>query len=357
MQETAQTVLLNRKSYGARGKMKAAVLTGERQITLREMATPRIEKDEVLVKVEYAGICGSDVHAYKSLIFPVGTILGHEFAGIVTEVGEEVKTVKPGQRVVARPPGICGQCEWCHRGEFALCSKHFENTLGLRIPGGFAEYVKMKDYQAIPLPESISFKEAAQCEPLAVCFRGAHAGEIRVGDAVIIFGAGPIGLLVLQLIRLRGARPIFVIEKSRRRREKAIELGADYVWEPFPGLLDTIQKIENAGVRLIYDCVGIEETLQQGLEVVKPGGKIVMIGATAKPVTLNQLRWLQRGITVVASMGYFVDDFAAAIRGLQKKMINVEGLVSHTLPLEEIEKGIQLLENPDQALKILIKIN
>lgn len=337
--------------------MRAAVLTGERQIAIKEVAVPRIGKDELLVKVGCAGICGSDVHAYKSLIFPVGTILGHEFAGTVAEIGQEVTTLKPGQRVVARPPGICGECEWCHRGELALCSKHFENTLGLKIPGGFAEYVKMKEYQAISLPENVSFEEAAQCEPLAVCFRGSHSTELRVGEPVLIYGAGPIGLLILQLIRLRGARPIFVIEKSSRRREKAIELGADCVWEPSPELLDSLRKSEKAGIRLIYDCVGIEETLGQGLEIVKPGGKIVMIGATAKPVTLNQLKWLQRGITIIASMGYFIDDFAAALTALQKKMINVETLVSHILPLEEIERGIRYLENPDQALKILIKVS
>jgi len=337
--------------------MKAAVLTGERQMAIKDVAIPRIGKDELLVKVEYAGICGSDVHAYKSLIFPVGTILGHEFSGTVSEVGTEVKTVKPGQRVVARPPGICGECEWCHRGELALCSKHFETTLGLQIPGGFAEFVKMKEYQAILLPENVSLEEAAQCEPLAVCFRGSHSTELKVGEPILIFGAGPIGLLILQLVRLRGASPIFVIEKSRRRREKAMELGADYVWEPSSDLPNSLRKNEKAGVRLIYDCVGIEETLQLGLEIAKPGGKIVMIGATAKPVTLNQLRWLQRGITIVASMGYFIDDFAFALRALEKKMINVETLVSHILPLEDIEKGIRLLENPDQALKILIKVS
>ncbi len=335
--------------------MKAAVLTGQRQITIREVPKPEPGPGEVLVKVEYAGICGSDVHAYKNLIFPVGTILGHEFTGTVAAVGSGVSGLRPGQRVVARPAGICGECEWCHRGELALCVHHLENTPGLKLPGGFAEYVKLYDYQAIPLPDAISLQEGAQLEPLAVCSRGVHATPLRAGESAVIFGAGPIGLLVLQLARLSGARPVTVVEKSPGRRKKAGELGAEHVLEPSGDLVRRIRDREKNGPSVVFDCVGNEETVNRSLEVVKSGGRVVMIGASAKPFPVNQLRWLQRGITVIASMGYFVDDFAAAIALLEKRLVDVATLVSRVIPLGEIEKGIQSLEDPEQALKVLVK--
>ena len=335
--------------------MKAAVLTGQRQIAIRDVPKPEPGPGEVLVKVEYAGICGSDVHAYKSLIFPVGTILGHEFTGTISAVGTGVSRLRPGQRVVARPAGICGECEWCRRGELALCVKHLENTPGLKLPGGFAEYVKLYDYQALPLPEAISLQEGAQLEPLAVCCRAVHAAPGRAGDAVVIFGAGPIGLLVLQLARLSGARPVTVVEKSSARRRKAGELGAEHVLEPSADLVKRIREREEHGPKLVFDCVGNEETVNRSLEAVRSGGQVVMIGASAKPFPVNQLRWLQRGITVIASMGYFVDDFGAAIGVLEKRLVDVASLVSHVIPLGEIEKGIQSLEDPEQALKVLVR--
>ncbi len=335
--------------------LKAAVLTGQRQITIRDIPKPEPGPGEVVVKVEYAGICGSDVHAYKSLIFPVGTILGHEFTGTIAAAGGSVKNLRVGQRVVARPAGICGECEWCRRGELALCVHHLENTPGLKVPGGFAEYVKLHDYQALPLPEAISFQEGAQLEPLAVCCRAVQTAPGRVGDSAVVFGAGPIGLLVLQLVRLSGARPVTVVEKSPARRRKAAELGADEVLEPSPDLIKRIREREEHGPRLVYDCVGNEDTVNRSLEAVRSGGRVVMIGASAKPFPVNQLRWLQRGITVIATMGYFVDDFGAAITLLEKKLVDVSSLVSHVIPLVEIEKGIQSLEDPEQALKVLVR--
>ena len=263
--------------------------------------------------------------------------------------------LQTGQRVVARPAGICGECEWCHRGELALCVHHLDNTPGLKLPGGFAEYVKLHDYQAIPLPDAISLQEGAQLEPLAVCSRGVHATPLRAGEAAVIFGAGPIGLLVLQLARLSGARPVTVVEKSPGRRKKAGELGAEHVLEPSGDLVRRIRDREKNGPSVVFDCVGNEETVNRSLEVVKSGGRVVMIGASAKPFPVNQLRWLQRGITVIASMGYFVDDFAAAIAVLEKRLVDVASLVSRVIPLGEIEKGIQSLEDPEQALKVLVK--
>ncbi len=299
--------------------MKAAVLTGQRQITIREVPKPEPGPGEVLVKVEYAGICGSDVHAYKNLIFPVGTILGHEFTGTVAAVGSAVSGLRPGQRVVARPAGICGECEWCHRGSWPCASTIWKNTPGLKLPGGFAEYVKLYDYQAIPLPDAISLQEGAQLEPLAVCSRGVHATPRGPASPPSSSGRGPSGSSSSSWRGSPGQGRLPSWRNPRAAARKQGELGAEHVLEPSGDLVRRIRDREKNGPSVVFDCVGNEETVNCSLELVKSGGRVVMIGASAKPFPVNQLRWLQRGITVIASMGYFVDDFAAAIALLEKK--------------------------------------
>ena len=335
--------------------MKAAILTAKQQITISDIAKPVPTQGEVLIRVEYCGICGSDVHAYETLMFPVGTILGHEFAGVIADVGPGVTKHQIGERVVVRPPGIC-DCEWCLKGELALCAQHFDNTVGLKIPGGFGDYVVVKDFQAIKLPASISFQQAAQFEPLAVSLHAVNNSGLRVGDTVVVFGAGPIGLLTLRGAKLAGAGKIYVVEKSPMRQAMATKFGADYVLDP--GAIDIVETVldsEPFGVNMIFECVGKEVTLDASLRLVRKGGQIVMLGASAQPVVIDQLKWLQKGVTIRASMGYFVEDFTTAIKATALGMYDLDSLVTDVILLDDLEDGIKRLRNPEQALKILVR--
>ena len=336
--------------------MKVAVLSGKQQFSLKDVSQPVPNSNQVVVKVGYCGICGSDVHAYHSLMFPVGTILGHEFAGIVERTGSEVTHLQPGDRVVVRPPGICGQCQWCEKGELALCEQHFENTIGLKVPGGFAEFVLVEDYQALPLKDGVSFREAAQSEPLAVCLHATKASNINMGDSAVIFGAGPIGLLILQMAKAVGAHPVYVVETAEFRRRKAKDLGADIVIDPTEREVTKkiLSDIPN-GVNLVIDCAGKEVTINQAINVCKKGGQITLVGAAPEPIKVDQLRWLQKGIKIHASMGYFIEDFRVALECIENKRFDLEGLVSHVVSLDEIEKGFELLNDPNSTLKVLIK--
>ncbi len=337
--------------------MKAAILAGKGSVVIKDIPRPKPGKGEVLVKVMVCAICGSDVHSFESLMFPIGTILGHEFSGIIEEVGPEVTRVKKGDRVVVRPPGICG-CDYCNRGQFALCDNHFDNTVGLKIPGGYAEYVVVDAYKAIPLDDTISFEQAAQIEPLSVCVRGVTAGAPKLGDRIVIIGGGPIGLLVLQLLKHTGASRIYMVEVAEKRRRMAAELGADCVINPVvEDPIASILAVEKGGVDMVFECVGREVTINTGLEICKKGGKILMLGATLEQVKLNQLKMLQRAITLQASMGYYVDDFNVALRLVVKDMVNLDVLVSHVIGLDEVESALKMLHNPEQALKVLIKPN
>jgi len=333
--------------------VKAAVLMDRKKILIEERPIPLISEEQVLIKVEYSGICGSDIHSYNDLMFPVGTILGHEFSGTIIQVGAKVTDRQVGQKVVARPPGLCS-CRYCQNGQLAYCDNHFDNTIGLKIQGGFAEYVAAYPYQAIPLPSEVTNKEAAQMEPLAVSVHAVNNSGIKVGDSVMIIGGGPIGLLILQLVKRAGARKIIVVETSSRRREKAKELGADVVIDPIAQSPMEYIAENPISIDMAFECVGREVTTNYAICCCRKGSKIVLVGAVTHPIKIDQLKVIQKGLTLQASMGYFVDDFQNAINLTATKVIDVDTLVSHVLPLDQIDDGFQLLANPENALKILI---
>lgn len=333
--------------------MKVAVLMDRKKILIEERPIPAIGEDQVLIKVEYSGICGSDIHSYNDLMFPAGTILGHEFAGTIAQVGTKVTEHQVGQRVVARPPGLCG-CRYCQNGQLAYCDNHFDNTIGLKIQGGFAEYVAAYPYQAVRLPEELTTREAAQMEPLAVSVHAVNNSGIKLGDSVLIIGGGPIGLLILQLVKRAGARKIIMVETSSRRRDKAKELGADVVIDPIAQSPMDYLAANPLSIDMAFECVGREVTTNYAICCCRKGSRIVLVGAVTQPIKIDQLKVIQKGLTLQASMGYFVDDFQNAINLTATKKIDVETLVSHVLPLDEIDNGFQLLANPENALKILV---
>jgi len=286
-------------------------------------------------------------------MFPAGTILGHEFAGTIVQIGAKVTDRQVGQRVVARPPGLCS-CRYCQTGQLAYCDNHFDNTIGLKIQGGFADFVAAYPYQALPLPSEVTTREAAQMEPLAVSVHAVNNSGIKVGDSVMIIGGGPIGLLILQLVKRAGARKIILVETSPRRRAKAQELGADVVIDPIAQSPMEYLAANPLAIDMAFECVGREVTTGYAISCCRKGSKIVLVGAVTQPIKIDQLKVIQKGLTLQASMGYFVDDFQNAINLTAAKLIDVDSLVSHVLPLAEIDNGFQLLANPENALKILV---
>jgi (R,R)-butanediol dehydrogenase / meso-butanediol dehydrogenase / diacetyl reductase len=331
--------------------MRVAVLKDIKDIQLENRPQPEPGAGEILIKVEYCGICGSDIYAYKNLLFPAGTVLGHEFSGTVAKLGPGVNTWVIGERIVARPPGICGTCYWCKRGQLALCTKHFDNTLGLKLPGGFAEYVLAKEFQAVSLPKNVSFEEAAIMEPLAVCIRGVRSSQLDLGDNVVVIGAGPIGLITMMCAFRCGAAKVFVLEKSQKRRELALKMGASEVFSPENW--NGAKKGEL--IDIVYDCVGSSGTLNIAIELVRNGGQVLILGATPEQVSYNQTAVLVRAIDLKHSMGYYVDDFEIAIKCVSAGMFPLGDLISDVLPLERITEGFDKLLDAEASVKILIK--
>ena len=202
--------------------MRVPVFTELKKIEFQEKPKPVIDSTDVLLKVEYCGICGSDVHGYlNGILIPLGTVMGHECAGVVAEVGNKVQDFKVGDRVVAKPIPQCGECYWCKKGQYSLCPTSFGQAFGItpENDGAFAEFLQVKHPKEMlfRLPEGVSFQEGALVEPLATSLHAVRTSRFGLGDNVVILGAGMIGLGVLQFVKLGGAgKPSSL--KSRRKR-------------------------------------------------------------------------------------------------------------------------------------------
>jgi (R,R)-butanediol dehydrogenase / meso-butanediol dehydrogenase / diacetyl reductase len=336
--------------------MKAAVLKGRMDIRIEEREAPLLHSKQVLVKVKAVGICGSDIHAFTHLTFPPGTIMGHEFAGEIAGISPGITKWKVGDRVAIRPCGVCGDCFWCKNGQISLCPTHMETTLGLKTPGAYAEYVSVPEYQLYSLPEDITYEQAAQLEPVTVCLHMLDMAELRIGENVLIYGAGPLGLLTFQLARMAGANEIYVVEKTKFRREKALELGAEYVFSPeeFTGS-KVIESLPRKGVDIVFECAGVQSTIQGSFEMVRKGGRVILLGISPEPIQLDHFKWIVKGVEVRASIGYFESDFGRALSLVANQKINVDALVSDVISLKDIvAKGFNRLLSPEGVLKILV---
>lgn len=343
--------------------MKAAVLKDLKTISFVEKPVPEIGTGEALVKVEYCGICGSDLHAYsRGVVIPVGTVMGHECSGVVAEVGAEVHNVKPGDRVWVKPGASCGVCHWCRKGQDMYCPHGFERAMGLtpNNDGAFAEYVLVKHPHEMlfELPPSVSFEEAALIEPLSVALHGVRTSRFRTGDRVAVVGAGMIGLGVLQFMKLGGAGTIVVLETSPQRSRIAKEMGADVVLDPIAlggDLTARVLDLTGFGADVVFECAGAPSALDGAINYVSSGGQIMLLGLHEGKVPFDFWQALHREVSVKGSLGW-LDEYLYVLGFLEAKRIATDRLISDVISLADIEeKGFKRLLSSQDAVKILVK--
>jgi threonine dehydrogenase-like Zn-dependent dehydrogenase len=345
--------------------MKAAALVGLRRIEIQDKPKPVIQSGEVLVKVEYCGICGSDVHGYvNGIVIPVGTVMGHEFSGVVAEVGEEVYVVHPEDRVVVKPSASCLSCYWCRRGQYSLCPKRRETIIGVSPgnDGAYAEYVKVRypGQMLFKLPSGLAAKEAALIEPLSIGLHGVRLSRFRSGDCALIIGAGMIGLGVLQFLKLKGTSRMIVLEISEKKGRIARELGADIVLNPISEgehLKERIIDLTNGiGADVIFDCAGVGSAFQASMDCVKSGGQILVIGLHEQKVPLDFLNLLHREIELKGVFGSY-NEFKDVIHLLAEGKINTEALISSVISVVDlVEKGFDQLLASKDLIKVLVRM-
>jgi len=339
--------------------MKAALLKGPYDIEIIDVEKPEPKPGEVLIRVARCGICGSDLHAYKGKHpdFAIPLIPGHEFSGVVEDVGESVEEVKKGDRVTVEPLKICGKCYYCKRGEYNQCLKF--GVLGAQTNGAFTEYIAVQERWVYKIPDKMSFEEGAMVEPTAVAVHAVRRAGI-VGDTVLVLGAGTIGLLIMQVAKALGADTVVITDIVDWKLDFAKKLGADYALNPTrDNLKDVINGItDGLGVDTSFEAVGSNVTLSQALENTRKGGRVVIVGVYEKPmVEINAMKIVNKELEVFGSIVYRWD-YPKAIKLIEQGRVNAKSLVSDVIPLEKIKEGFErMLRREEGIIKIQVGFN
>lgn len=341
--------------------MKVAVMTANNKVELTERPVPTPAADEALVRLEYVGVCGSDLHLYehfwgKTIHEPY--VLGHEAAGVVVEVGKDVKNLKAGDRVALEPGKTCGKCEFCKSGRYNLCP----DVIFFATPpveGVFQEYVAHEAALCFKLPENVSTLEGALIEPLAVGFHAANQGGAHPGQTAVVTGAGCIGLVSLMALKISGVSKIYVLDVMDNRLEKAMELGATGVINSKKE--DPVKKVmeltNGMGADLVIDTAGVADTVNQGIEYAKKGATIVLVGYNASGhMDIKSTLLTDKEITIKTVFRYR-NIYPMAIESVAAGLVDLKGIVSNIYDLDDIQEGLQAsVKNKANLVKAVIKI-
>lgn len=339
--------------------MKAVVkyASGPKKVELRDVTEPTVGSGEVKIKIEYAGICGTDLHIYHDHYKhnpPV--VMGHEFSGIVVETGKGAANFNVGDWVTSEPfASVCGTCLNCRIGNPNLCLKRLSAGSGLN--GGMTKYCVMPEERVHLLPPGVGLKEGALAEPLACCIHGViENNRIKPGDLVVVIGPGVIGLLSVQLAKLCGAIVILAgTAKDAQRLEIGRSMGANYTVDNKSSLVEIVNKIsDNFGADIIVECAGHEKSLEQALEVVRKGGTILQMGLFGGFINVAFDNVVMKEVSVLGTFASNWSSWSRALKLLSLKLIDVEPLIDCVLPLESWDEAFAKTENRD-ALKILLK--
>ena len=344
-------------------KMKAAVMTDIMETELVEKDIPGIKDDEVLVKVEYVGVCGSDLHYYEQgrigdvrVQFPF--ILGHEAAGEVVKLGKNVTHLMIGDKVALEPGKTCGHCEFCKTGRYNLCPE-VEFFATPPYDGVFQEYAAHRADLCFKLPENVSTMEGALIEPLAVGFHASNQGGAHLGQTAVVMGAGCIGLVTMMALRAEGVDKIYVVDVIEKRLQKAKELGATEVinGKEKDAVEEVLRLTGGAGSDLVLETAGTDITANQAVRMAKKGSTIVMVGYSASgEITLPMSLALDKELCFKTVFRYR-HIYPMAIEAVASGKVDIKGIVTNVFELDEIADGLeQCVKNKAEIVKAVIKI-
>ena len=332
--------------------MKSAVFYGKHDLRVEEHEMPKVGPKDVLIQVKACGVCGTDVHIYEgdkgaAEVTPP-TILGHEFSGVIAEVGSEVTNYKAGDRVCIDPNCYCGACEPCRNGVVHYCEHMI--GYGTTVNGGFAEYCAVNERQVYKLGDNTSFEQGAMTEPVACCLHGMDMCEIRPGHQVVVIGGGMIGLLMLQLSRLAGAAKVALLETVESKREVGKKLGADICIDPIHE--DVKARLKEEGmtwVNTVIECVGRPSTIEQAIDIAGNKAVVMMFGLT-KPdetISVKPFEIFRKELVLKAS---YINPYTQkrALDLIDSGRLDVSSMVYEVADLDELA---DILSNPELRAK------
>ncbi len=326
--------------------MKSIVIEKPNDITLKEREVPEPGPGEVMIQVMASGICGTDLHIYRGEYlgsYPV--IPGHEFSGVVVAVGNQVQRFKPGDRVAVEPNIACDNCVNCLNNRQNFCLNW--QAIGVTLPGGMEEYVIAPEKAVFSIGE-LPFEYGAFMEPLSCVVHGVERAQIDLADHVAIFGAGPIGNLMIQMARLQGAARITVLESNPGRLESARQLGADH-------LVNRMEDLQSDTYDIVIDATGAIPVMNRTIDYVRKGGTVLLFGVppSGKNMEVEGFKIFQKGLKVLSSFTSVRNSFQA-VDLLRSGQIRVDSLISHRLPLDEMPHALGMIESRDPAVKKVI---
>lgn len=339
--------------------MRAASLFGVGDLRIIDKDVPKIGENEVLIKVEACGICGTDLHFFKgewNVKTPL--VLGHEFSGTVVQIGSKVNGLKVGNHVVAEPNILCGKCKYCRMSERNFFCENIQ-TIGVTVDGAFAEYVKAPEQNVYKIPDAMPLEEAALIEPLACIIRGVDNVGIIVGSSVAVVGAGPIGLLMTQVVKHYGASKILVLDMVEDRLKLAQELGATLVVNPIQQ--DPEKAIREAtdglGVDVSIECVGSSSAIETAFKLVRRGGRLLIFGVAPEQDIwqVKPFELYDKEASIFASYRSPYT-FQRAVELASSGSLKLKPIISHVHSIEEAPGVFKdLAKRRKNAIKVLIK--
>jgi (R,R)-butanediol dehydrogenase/meso-butanediol dehydrogenase/diacetyl reductase len=336
--------------------LRAAVLAEDRpRLELAEVAAPTPGPGEALLRVTGCGICGSDLHLASQLA-SVGSVLGHEIAGVVAGVGAGVDpTVWPdGRAVVARPFAGCGRCPFCLGGRADHCAQF--QLIGLERPGGFAEFVCVRGDELFALPAGVSVDEQPLVEPLAVMRRAFRRGRVTAADRVAVLGAGPIGLAAVAWAVAVGVETVVVSEPSALRRDLAVRLGATAAFDPSEGAVAAgVVEATRGGPTVVIECSGRAGLIEQAVELAAVDGRVVVVGICPQNDEIFPFWAMSKELDIRFSIYYGREDFTDSLDALDSHRLDVTSMVTETIGLEDLPERFARLERDPDAGKVIVR--
>lgn len=345
------------------GKMKVARMIGIRDMRMEEEDIPPINDDQVLVRMEYVGICGSDVHYYEygrigDYVVDKPLILGHECAGTVVEAGRAVTSLKVGDRVALEPGRTCGKCYYCKTGKYNLC----RDVVFMATPpvdGAFAEYVAYPADLAFKLPDNVSTMEGALVEPLAVGIHAANQADVQLGQSAAILGAGCIGLMALKAVKAKGAGDVYVTDTIDSRLRFALDSGAAAVFNPRNAdVVSSITKLtDGEGPDIVIETAGAAPSTKQTIDLVRRGGTIVLVGLVPEgEVSMNVARLIDKEARIKTVFRYR-NIYPSAIKAIADGKIDVKSMVTHIFDFDDIKQAFDfVIEHKNEVIKAVVKM-
>ena len=334
--------------------MKACVLHNIGDLRVEDVAVPIPKKGEVLLKIKFSGVCGSDIaRVFSKGTYKFPTIPGHEFAGEIIDAAGTENSGLIGKRAAVFPLIPCMKCSACQIGEYAQCSDY--NYFGSRCDGGFAEYIAVPVWNLVMVPDRLSCEEAAMAEPAAVAIHALRQSGIEIGDNIVIFGAGPIGLMIGQWAKAWGADKVLLVDIDRNKLDFAKTLGFKYVWNSSSG--DAVEWIkdntEGRGADIALEGAGVSSTLEQCFKCTRPFGRVVAMGNPAGEMKLSQKAYwelLRKQLKIMGTWNSsFVslpkNDWALALRSMEAGKLNVKPFITHKVSLNQANEVLTMMHN------------